>query len=399
MDFKDKDPLVSGAVSQAGAPDPLRAPTMWAVTAGDEAPEGRGRLLGGGSATFDVCHVGVVLRVVLGVQAVLWLATLYDSVGPTDWLVRWGLASAVGLPACLLWLVGVCAIRHWLARRGTVAQWALVATWGAVSAACGHVQFWLLDWRLGMQALTPWTLAAPMATGAALAALGLAWLRQRQGRADPAQIQARLVELQARIRPHFLFNTLNTAIALVQVDPDRAEAVLEDLAELFRRALASPHTQSSLADEVELARRYLGIEQLRFGERLSVNWHVDEAACAAQVPILLLQPLVENAVKHGVEADPAGGWVRVEALRKGGRVSVTVSNSVPLAGGVPGSPGASPAGGPRRGHGIALRNVRQRLLLMHDVQAEFETALRPVSPDAREQCFVVRLSFPAGEGA
>jgi two-component system sensor histidine kinase AlgZ len=392
MDFKDKDPLVSGVAAQDGGNDPLRAPTMWAVTAGDDTPQGPVRLLGGGATTFDVCHVGVVLRVVLGVQAVLWLATLYDSVGPADWLLRWGLASAVGLPACLLWLVGLCGARRWLGRRGTATQWGLVVAWGVLSAAYGHVQFWLMDWRLGLQALTPWTLLAPMATGGALAAVGLVWLRQRQNRADPAQIQARLVELQARIRPHFLFNTLNTAIALVQVDPDRAEAVLEDLAELFRRALASPHTQSTLADEVELARRYLGIEQLRFGERLSVTWHVDEAVCGALVPTLLLQPLVENAVKHGVEADPAGGWIRVEALRRGGRVVVTVRNSVPEG-------GAHAAAPQHRGHGIALRNVRQRLLLMHDVQAEFDAALRPVAPEAPEHCFVVRMSFPAEEGA
>ncbi len=393
MDFKDKDSLASGVVAHDGAIDPLRAPTMWAVTGDGDAPKGRGLMLGDGAATFDVCHVGVVLRVLLGVQAVLWLATLYDSAGPVDWLMRWGQGSAVALPGCLLWLVGVCGARRWLGRRGASTQWAAVVLWGALSAAYGHVQFWLMDWWLGQQPLAPWALVAPMATGAALAAVCLAWLRQRQGRTDPAQVQARLVELQARIRPHFLFNTLNTAIALVQVDPDRAEAVLEDLAELFRRALASPETHSSLADEVELARRYLGIEQLRFGERLSVNWHVDESAGAALVPTLLLQPLVENAVKHGVESDPQGGWVRVEASRKGGRVVVTVSNSVPS----PLDPAAAPTSGtPRRGHGIALRNVRQRLLLMHDVQAEFETALRPVSPDAGQHCFVVRLSFPAG---
>ena len=393
MDFKDKDPLASGVVAHNGAIDPLRAPTMWAVTGGETTPQGPGRVLGSEAATFDVCHVGMVLRVLLGVHAVLWLATLYDSAGPMDWLLRWGQGSAVALPGCLLWLVGVCGARRWLGKRTATTQWVAVVLWGAMSAAYGHVQFWLMDWWLGQQPLTPWALVAPMATGAALAAVGLAWLRQRQGRTDPAQVQARLVELQARIRPHFLFNTLNTAIALVQVDPDRAEAVLEDLAELFRRALASPETQSSLADEVELARRYLGIEQLRFGERLSVSWHVDEAAGGALVPTLLLQPLVENAVKHGVEADPLGGWVRVEASRKGSRVLVTVSNSVPAPVDQAVAPVASAA---RRGHGIALRNVRQRLLLMHDVQAEFETGVRPVSPEAQQHCFVVRMSFPSG---
>jgi two-component system sensor histidine kinase AlgZ len=406
MDFKENDPLVSGVGARDGAADPLRAPTMWAVTAGNEAIAGDGgRWLGGGAATFDVCHVGVVLRVVLGVQAVLWLATLYGSAGLVDWLSSWAQASAVALPGCLLWLVGVCGARRWLGRRDNGVQWTAVVLWGALSAAYGHVQFWLMAWWLGQQPLTPWALLAPMATGGAMAAVALTWLRQRQNRTDPAQIQARLVELQARIRPHFLFNTLNTAIALVQIDPERAEAVLEDLAELFRRALASPSTRSSLADEVELARRYLGIEQLRFGDRLSVSWHVDEAACAAQVPTLLLQPLVENAVKHGVEMDPAGGWIRIEASRKGGRVVVTVSNAVPLhtvaedGADVGATSAASTASVARRGHGIALRNVRQRLLLMHDVQAEFESGLRPVAPDAPQQCFVVRLSFPAVERA
>lgn len=218
----------------------------------------------------------------------------------------------------------------------------------------------------------------------------MAWLQQRESLALPQQTQARLVELQARIQPHFLFNTLNTAIALVQIDPDRAEAVLEDLAELFRRALASPSTRASLADELDLARRYLSIEQLRFGERLRINWVLDEAATAAVVPNLLLQPLVENAIKHGVERSPEGGWVRVQTQAKAGRVHITVSNSVPEA--------ATPES--RRGHGIALRNVRQRVMLMHDVEAQFEAGLQALidgpAGQGGGQCYMVRISMPMG---
>lgn len=362
---------------------------MWAVTgsgweAGTSSPLGRSTP----ASTFDVCHVGVVLRVVLGVQAVLWLGALQGSASPMDWLARWAQASAVGLPGSLLWLLGVCAARHGLGRLGAPLQWAAVVVWGGLAGAYGHLQFAMLDWWLGLRSVGPWAVAGPVAVGGALAAVCLGWLRQRHGRADPAQTQARLAELQARIRPHFLFNTLNTAIALVQVDPDRAESVLEDLAELFRQALSSPSTQSTLSQEVDLARRYLGIEQLRFGERLSVAWHVPEDAARALLPALLLQPLVENAVKHGVESDPQGGWVRVEAQRQGNRVVLTVSNSV-----APASADGSLAGA-ARGHGIALRNVRQRLQLMHDVEADFEAGLRPLTPGDARLCFVVRMTLP-----
>jgi two-component system sensor histidine kinase AlgZ len=219
----------------------------------------------------------------------------------------------------------------------------------------------------------------------------MGWLQQRQGLALPQQTQARLVELQARIQPHFLFNTINTAMALIQIDPDRAESVLEDLAELFRRALASPSTRSRLADEVDLAQRYLGIESLRFGQRLQLNWVLDPAADDAVVPHLLLQPLVENAVKHGIEPSSEGGWVRVQTQRQGDRVHITISNSVPA---------AATQASTRRGHGIALRNVRQRVLLMHDVEARFEAGLQPLidgpAGQGAGQCHVVHIVMPMG---
>src|SRR5204863_2075723 len=116
---------------------------------------------------------------------------------------------------------------------------------------------------------------------------------------------ARLAGRQWRIRPPFLFTTLRTAMALVRVDPRRAEDLLADLAELFRVALDAGGDAVTLAHEIELARRYLEIEQARFGERLLVRWELDEAAAAAKLPPLLLQPLLENAVRHGIEPAPA----------------------------------------------------------------------------------------------
>ena len=160
----------------------------------------------------------------------------------------------------------------------------------------------------------------------------------------------------------------------MQVDPARAESVLEDLAELFRVALADASASVTLGEEVELARRYLAIEQIRFGKRLRVTWQLDPEADAARVPPLLLQPLVENAVRHGVEPNDEGGELKVSTRRRGSEVEIRIVNTVGAASRIP-------------GHGLALRNVRQRLKLMHDVAARFEV-------DATEHRFSLRILVP-----
>jgi two-component system, LytTR family, sensor histidine kinase AlgZ len=176
----------------------------------------------------------------------------------------------------------------------------------------------------------------------------------------PANASARLAELQSRIRPHFLFNALNTALALVRVDPARAESVLEDLAQLFRVALAEVGASVSLEEEIELARRYLAIEEVRFAERLQVQWQIDPRVHSARVPPLVLQPLVENAVRHGIEPSAGGGSVTVRAQVIRGQAVVVVSNSL----------GDADSTVTSAGHGMALYNVRERLRLLHDVAAE-----------------------------
>jgi two-component system, LytTR family, sensor histidine kinase AlgZ len=318
------------------------------------------RAIAAGSA-FDMCHSGVVLRAVLFVHAVLAIGVLFGATGLEQWLIQLAQASSVGLPGVLSWLVVACLAKDSLARLPEAAQWATAVGLGAVCAAgC-----WALQAGLGLGAATPgnafeagrWL--APALSGAALAAALFYWLRLRAVAQGPADTSARLAELQSRIRPHFLFNTLNTAITLARVDPARTEELLEDLAELFRVALADTDQAVTLGAEVELAQRYLAIEQIRFGERLRVSWDLDPAAAGARVPPLLLQPLVENAVRHGVEPGAEGGTIRVRTRLKRGHAVVTIDNTVP---GEPSRPGA----------GMALRNVRERLHLMHDVAAQFE---------------------------
>ena len=212
-----------------------------------------------GASLFDTCHVGVVLRAVLLTQAVTGVAALHAMGGALDWLMRFALLTAGVLSATLAWLIAACLLKAWLNRLPTPMQW-------------------LLGTSL-------------------MAAMVMAWLVWRARALMPAATTARLAESQSqsRIRPHFLFNTLNSAIALVRAEPAQAEAVLEDLAELFRSALADLAESVTRGQEIILAQRYLAIEQVRLGERLRVKWQLDAAADGARLPPLLLQPLCEHA--------------------------------------------------------------------------------------------------------
>jgi two-component system, LytTR family, sensor histidine kinase AlgZ len=317
---------------------------------------------------FDTCKVGVVLRAVLFVQAIVGVAALYGVQGFSSWLSQMAVFTGAALPATLAWLLGVCAVKRPISRLPMPAQWAVGIVWGAVSAlyGCG-----LLAW-MSLVDPVPWVASA--ASGALVAVVLVGALVWRAKARAPAGTTAQLAELQARIRPHFLFNTLNTAIALVREEPARAENLLEDLSELFRHALADTKEAVPLWQELELAEHYLHIEQARFGSRLKVEWSVDEAASKARLPPLILQPLVENAVKHGVEPSPEGAVVRISTKRRGSVVIIKVTNTVP-------------AGTGRRGHGLALDNVRQRLTLLHDVQGRFQSALV-------KDVFQVRLEIP-----
>lgn len=319
-------------------------------------------------AVFNTCQVGVVLRAVLFVQAVVAVQALWGAATAWDWLLHMALLTGAALPATLLWLLALCALKT-LLRRWPL--WAHRVTGVALGALAGGYGCALLYWA-GLIEPAPWL--GSVAAGALVAAVLTEALVWRHRAHLPAGTTAQLAELQARIRPHFLFNTLNTAVALVREDPAGAENLLEDLSELFRHALSSNPSAVPLSQELALAERYLAIEQVRFGSRLRLVWSLDDAAASALLPPLILQPLVENAVKHGVEPSPEGAVVRITTQRQGSVVVVTVSNTVPAGTGV-------------RGHGLALDNVRQRLALMHDVQGHFDCTLR-------DGLFTVQLHIP-----
>ena len=324
---------------------------------------------------FDACEVGVVLRAVLFVETVLGVGAMYGSETLLDWAARLALLTGGALPATLAWLIAACSMKTLLQRLDTRGQFAAGVALGALAGlyACAMLVL------AGVVAALPAPWLASGASGALLAAALVAALVLRARGRTPAATTARLAELQSRIRPHFLFNTLNSAIALVRNDPAQAESLLEDLSDLFRHALIEQGEAVTLGEEIALARRYLHIEQVRFGARLQVQWQLDPRADGARLPPLLLQPLVENAVKHGVEPSAQGGKLRVQTQRRGSRVLVRITNTVPSAS----ERGANSS----RGHGIALANVRARLALLHDVQCEF-------SAGVQDALYQVRITLP-----
>jgi len=169
------------------------------------------------------------------------------------------------------------------------------------------------------------------------------------------EARSRIQALQARIRPHFLFNSMNTIASLTRTSPELAEKAVEDLADLFRASLGQ-QDNVRLDQELEFVRRYINIEELRLGDRLRVEWHIgEEVDTDAKVPALILQPLMENAIYHGVEPLPAGGVVNLRIAQEKGRLQFTVSNPLP----------AERAYQQRSGNRMAQDNIRQRLKLAY----------------------------------
>lgn len=342
------------AQTATAAPDTTAEASLWPAPTRPADLTARPGAASG--AAFDVCHGALALRALLAVNGAVLLAVLAGADGWPQALATFGPAMTASLIGTLAWLAAVCALRRPLAALRTPPRMTALMLLGALLAplACAPM-FWLQ-----LLEPTPLRLLALPLIGAGLALVLALWLQWREGQRMPADARARLLELQSRIRPHFLFNTLNTAVSLVRTDPARAEGVLEDLAELFRVALADGGGDAStLGSELELARRYLAIETLRFGERLRIEWQLDPAAAAARLPPLVLQPLVENAVRHGVEPAEQGGTLRVRTRARLGRAEITIDNT---------RSGAAS----RPGHGLALANIRERLRLLHDIDAQFD---------------------------
>lgn len=205
--------------------------------------------------------------------------------------------------------------------------------------------------------------------------LVLLWAARSRYMRAPAMTEARLMALTARIRPHFLFNSLNAVVSTIRSDPRRAETALEELAELFRALLQDPQELVPLSEELSLCRKYLALERLRLGDRLQMTWDIDRCPPDALMPPLMLQPLLENAVCHGIEPMAEPGHINLRLVSAGGMLAVELSN--------PFEPGHVHAQGNR----MALGNIRERLDLFFGQAATLDSEVK----DGR---YFVRIVFP-----
>jgi two-component system sensor histidine kinase AlgZ len=204
----------------------------------------------------------------------------------------------------------------------------------------------------------------------------LLYFRLRSRVLSRALHDARLQVLRARIRPHFLFNTINAVLGIMRAQPKQAETALEDMADLFRMAMADAQDLVPLGREIQLTKQYVALEQLRMGERLRVDWKIQDVPDDVLIPPLLLQPLLENAVYHGIEPLPQGGSILIALRRSGDELHLKVENPCTVS-----------TGPPHRGNRAALRNIRERLDLLFDVEARYQV-------ESGKDFYRVEIIFP-----
>jgi two-component system sensor histidine kinase AlgZ len=330
----------------------------------------------------DFCAAGTLLVIVLVGELVAIVLTLASHGGDGQFLVSLSKTSLFVLWLSLLGAALLCQLRSWLERAGKTA--AFVLGFVILNGLCLLLAevAWQLMRALGQTAIFDdphgTFILRTFAIGSIIIALGMRYLyvSSEWRRSVVLEAQARISALQALIRPHFLFNSMNTIASLTRSNPQKAEEAVEDLSDLLRVTLQSPQDMSSLQQELDIAKTYERIEKLRLDDRLSVRWELGDVPENVRLPTFTIQPLLENAIYHGIELLPGGGEIVVSGRQAGDDCVIAISNPV--------------AGGPARssdGNKMALSNIQQR----------FELAFAgsgSVEPDERDGLYTVTLRFP-----
>ncbi len=336
----------------------------------------------------DLCSPLAVFGVVLASQLLALLLTLASQPG---WFAFYTHLSQAAL--LLLWIgliaaAILCRLRQWLTRfavpEGSVVTYLIVM---ACVTLVSETAFWLgrflgagPDTGGGWFPTDHWSF---LTRNLAIATLVMApllryfYVSQQWQRNVRREAESRLNALQARIRPHFLFNSMNTIASLTRSNPVAAEQAVEDLADLFRASLRDGRQLIPLHEELEIARVYERMEQHRLGPRLQVDWQLGTLPVTAEIPGLTIQPLLENAIYHGIEPSPQPGVISVSGESDGKLIRIAVTNPLP------------PTGiASRQGHGLALDNIRERLELAFGKEGTLTVATAP-------DVYTVTVTFPA----
>ena len=333
----------------------------------------------------DFCAAGTVFILVLIAQLVAFLLTIaaYDT--PGMFLIELAKNSLFILWLALLSGVVMCLFRDKLESAGKtrafVISFAVLLLLCVVLAEIAYQVTRVFAESLIIEDSHSQFLLRTFAISSIVIALAMRYLyvSSEWRRSIVLEAQARISALQALIRPHFLFNSMNTIASLTRTDPRQAEEAVEDLSDLLRANLGGSGARTTLKAELEVAAIYQRIEKLRLGDRLNVRWNVADLPMRALIPSLTIQPLLENAIYHGIELLPDGGDVTVIGKRDDKFLEISISNPV--------AEGETRATG---GNQMALANIRQRFELAYGSRAT-------VSIEAGSSAHAVRLRFPHDE--
>lgn len=330
----------------------------------------------------DFCNVSMVFAVVIIGELLAFILVLSPLKDTQD---KWGDLSIISL--FIQWVAlssaaALCVARPFLQKLNEkLAATLSYAISLLVTLVLTEASYWIMlnfNFNVRVSPEFHWDLISQnMMISAIVNAVALRYfyVQHQWKRHIVAESQARLQALQARIRPHFLFNSMNTIAYLTRSNPEKAEEAVEDLADLFRQSLADSRYQITIYEELELTRRYLSIEKLRMEERLKVNWNIDTLPMDALIPSLCIQPLVENAIYHGIETLSQGGTIDISGSMKKNMISVTINNPVPQ------------TTNKKPGNKIALENIKSRLEAFHGPKAKMNV-------QSGDGVFSITISFP-----
>ena len=332
----------------------------------------------------DFCAAGTILVILLVAELVAIVLTLASS-EPGNFLTELSKMSMFLLWLALLGSAVLCRIRPWAEKQGNTQ--AFVICFALLLAMClllAEVTY-RLTVRFGEAVIIDDTHAGFLMRTFAISSIVIAlamrylYVSSEWRRRIMLEAQARISALQALIRPHFLFNSMNTIASLTRSDPKQAEEAIEDLADLLRANLGATKDRTTLKEELEVAAIYQRIEKLRLGDRLSVRWEVGELPMRALIPSLTIQPLLENAIYHGIELLPDGGEVNVSGKRIDGDLRISIRNPI-----------ASDHARKQGGNKMAMSNIRQRFELAYGNRAK-------VDVEENDSEYSVQLQFPCEE--
>ncbi len=309
----------------------------------------------------DFCGGRLVFVVILLAELLAIVLTLAQPLNTPDRLYELAMYSMFIQWVALSCVACLCISRRRLNRLGDfrAATWSYIIAL-LVTLVISELSWWLIAYLPASTGLYSNNhsqyLIRCMSISVIVSALALRYfyIQHQWRRRIELEAEARLQALQSRIRPHFLFNCMNTIASLTRRDPALAEESIEDLSDLFRASLQDIHHISTLADEISLCKRYLRIEQHRLGERLRVLWEIDALPMTQNIPSLSLQPLLENAIYHGIEPLAKGGTIEISAKVNDGKYLLSIENPVP---------DPMPASAHHDGNRLAQDNIHQRLLV------------------------------------